>query len=102
MTIGLEDLYEAADRAGFLKQAVWTPARGGEPLTVKVGFRAPDEPVLDGLTVSTDYAITYPVTALPDLVAEEIVRIESVDFRVREVRAVGDGEERRATLTKLP
>lgn len=102
MRVGLEDLYRAADRAGFLKEVIWTPAGGGAPLTVKVGFRAPDEPVLDGIAVSTDYAITYPVIALPDLVAEEIVRIESVDFRVREVRAVGDGQERRATLTRLP
>lgn len=26
VTIGLEDLYEAADRAGFLKEVIWTPA----------------------------------------------------------------------------
>ncbi|MGH8572391.1 MAG: head-tail joining protein [Gammaproteobacteria bacterium] len=101
MTIGLEDLYEAADRAGFLKEAEWTPPGGGMPVRIMVGFRAPDEPVLDGLAVSTEYAITYPVTALPDLVAEEIVRIEAVDFRVREVRAIGDGQERGATLTRL-
>lgn len=88
MRVRLKDLYEAADRAGFLKEATWTPPGGGVPLTVKVGFRAPDEPVLDWLAVSTDHAITYPVTALPDLVAEEIVRIEAVDFRVREVRAI--------------
>ncbi|MGH7343276.1 MAG: head-tail joining protein [Candidatus Rokuibacteriota bacterium] len=97
-----ETLYEAAARAGFLKAAVWTPSGGGPPVTAMVGFRAPDEPVLDGLALSTDYAITYPVTALPDLVADEMVRVEALDFRVREVRAVGDGAEHRATLTRLP
>jgi hypothetical protein len=100
--VDLTTLYDAAARSGFLKEAVWTPSAGSIAVRVMVGFRAPDEPVLDGLAVSTDYAITYPVTALPDLIAQEIVRIEEVDFRVREVRAVGDGEERRATLTKLP
>ena len=102
MTIGLGDLYGAADRAGFLKEVIWTPTGGGVPRTVRVGFRAPDEPVLDGLAVSTDYVISYPVIALPDLVAEEIVRIEAVDFRVREVRVIGDGQECRATLKRLP
>ncbi len=100
--VGFEELYEAADRAGFLKEAIWTPAGVGVPLTVRVGFRAPDEPVLDGLAVSTEYAITYPGFYFPDLGPEDTVEIEGVAYRVREVRAIGDGVERRATLTRLP
>ena len=97
----IERLYEAAARAGLLKTATWTSAGGGEPETVDVDFRAPDETVLDGLGLSTDYAIRYPASALVGLSSGETLTIDGHSFRVREIRAVGDGSEKRATLTQL-
>jgi hypothetical protein len=97
----IERLYEAAARAGLLKEALWVPAAGAEPQTAFVDFRAPDETVLDGLGLSTDYSIRYPASRFVGLASGDIVIVNGERYRVREVRAVGDGSEKRASLTKL-
>lgn len=90
----VSDLYAAAGRAGLLTPAVI----GGTE--VLVDFRAPDVEVLDGLGLSSDYAIRYPADEVMLDTGHELV-IGGVTYRVREVRAVGDGSECRATLTML-
>jgi len=94
MGMDVADLYDAAARAGLL-----THVRVG-PVSVRVAFRAPDENVLDGLTLSRDYEIEYP-SAWLDLAAGETVEVGGETFRVREVRHVRDGSETVAKLAKL-
>ena len=93
--VSVEFMYAAADNAGLL-----TPALFGAT-QVMIDFRAPDEDVLSGMGVSRDYSIRYPVTWLPDLVAGSTITISGQTYRVREVTAIGDGSECRATLTRL-
>ena len=57
--------------------------------------------MLDGLTLSTEYVMTYPATALVGLAVRELVEIGGSTFQVRDIRAVGDGSEIRAKLTRL-
>mgnify|MGYP001347549534 CR=1 FL=1 len=90
----LTDLYAAAGRAGLL-----TPALIGST-EMWVDFRCPDAEVLDGLGLSADYAIRYPASDVMLDSGHELV-IGGVTYRVREVRAVGDGSECRATLMRL-
>ena len=90
----LADLYAAAGRAGLP-----TPATLGGA-EVLVDFRAPDVEVLDGLGLSSDFAIRYPTDEVVLDAGHELV-IGGVTYRVREVRAIGDGSECRATLTRL-
>ena len=90
----LTDLYAAAGRAGLL-----TPALIGGA-DVLVDFRAPDTEVLDGLGLSSDYAIRYPASDVMLDSGHELV-IGGITYRVREVRLVGDCSEARATLTRL-
>jgi len=90
----LHDLYAAAGRAGLL-----TPALVGGA-EVLVDFRSPDDEVLGGLGLSSDYAIRYPKESLLLVTGHELV-IGGNRYRVREVRAVGDGSECRATLARL-
>ena len=97
----IDSLYEAAVHAGFLKACVWQPADGAPPQTQFVGFAAPDDTRLDGLTATTEYVMTYPATAFTTLAVRDTVTIDATTFQVREVRAVGDGSERRARLTRL-
>jgi len=92
--VALTDLYAAAGRAGLLTPAVIGSAE------VLVDFRDPDDEVLGGLGLSSDYAIRYPVSDVVLEAGNELV-IAGVTYRVREVRAVGDGSECRATLTRL-
>ena len=90
----LNDLYAAAGRAGLL-----TPATVGGT-EVLVDFRAPDAEVLDGLGLSADYAIRYPADEVLLDTGHELV-IGGITYRVREVRAIGDGSECRAMLTRI-
>ncbi len=93
--LSVEFLYCAAANAGMLRKAFF------ESTEVMVDFRAPDEDVLSGLGVSRDYAIRYPLTWLPSLVAGNTLEISGQNYRVREITAIGDGSERRASLSKL-
>ena len=97
----LERLYDAAARAGLLSLATWLPEDGADPETAWVEFRAPDETVLDGLGLSTEHAMRYPTSVFVGLVAGGLLTVNGERYRVRETRLVGDGTERRATLTRL-
>ena len=93
--IAIESLYDAAARSGLLTRA----ALGGTE--VMVDFRAPDEDVLDGLGVSRNYSIRYPLSRLPALVSGDTLWISGRSYRVREISVTGDGTEARASLTRL-
>ena len=97
----VEQVYSAAANAGLTVRCRWFPAGGGSAKTQQVGFSAPDDTVLDGLTLNTDYAITYPASAFVGLAAREVVEIDGVTYQVRDVRAVADGSEMRVKLTRL-
>ncbi len=97
----VEQIYESAANAGLLKDCLWRPSDGSQTQRFSVGFAAPDDTVLDGLSLSTEYAMTYPATSFTGLAPREAVEIDGVSYLVRDVRAVGDGSERRATLTRI-
>lgn len=88
-------LYEVAARAGLLALAQV------EGRAVPVDFRAPDVVLLDGLVLSHQYTMTYPAAWLPELGAGSGVDIGGQSYRVREITAIGDGSEQRATLTRV-
>jgi hypothetical protein len=93
--VAVADLYDAAARAGLL-----TAVKVGT-LIVECGFRAPDETVLDGLALSRDYEIEFPIERLL-LAVGDTVEIAGQLYRVREVIALRDGNECRAKLARLP
>ena len=97
----VEQVYSAAANAGLTVRCRWFPAGGGSAKTQQVGFSALDDTVLDGLILNTDYAITYPASVFVGLAAREVVEIDGVAYQVRDVRAVADGSEMRAKLTRL-
>ncbi|SCK61197.1 hypothetical protein VAR608DRAFT_7003 [Variovorax sp. HW608] len=96
----VEQIYEAASNVGLLKDCIWQPSGGVAPQEARVGFGAPDDTVLDGLALNTDHAITYPASVFVGLAARDSVEINGVAYQVRDVRAVGDGSEMRAKLTR--
>ena len=91
-------LYEAARNAGLLTAV--TVAGSPASQTVYCGFRAPDETVLDGFALSRDYQLDYPAAWLT-LAAGDTVEIAGNSYQVRDVRAIGDGSERRAFLSQF-
>lgn len=94
-------IYESAANAGLLKECRWQPSDGSSTQTHQVGFAAPDDSLFDGLTLSTEYVMSYPDTVFVGLAAREAVEIDGTTFQVRDIRAVGDGSEIRAKLTRL-
>lgn len=97
----VQQIYEAAANAGLLKECLWRPSSGASPQMEWVGVAAPDETLLDGLTSSTEYVISYPDSVFKGLAVRDTVEIGEAVFQVREIRAVGDGSEIRAKLTRL-
>jgi hypothetical protein len=87
-------LYEAARNAGLLSAVTVAGT------TVHCAFRTPDESVLDGFALSRDYQIDYPAAWLT-LVTGQTLEIAGSSYEVRDVRAIGDGAQRRAWLCKL-
>ena len=101
MTTLVEKIYLAAANVGFLKACIWQPSDGGVAQTHSVGFSAPDQDVLSGLGVSTEYEMTFPNSCFVGLKSRESVQIEGVAYQVRDVTAVGDGSEVRAKLMRV-
>lgn len=92
---GFEALYDAAASAGLLTRALFGST------VVMVDFRAPDEDMLEGLGVSRNHSVRYLRSRLPQLVSGDSLEIAGQVYRVREITALGDGSEMRASLTRL-
>jgi hypothetical protein len=97
----VQAVYTAAKNAGFLKTCRWRPSDGSKTRKAMVGFTAPDDTVLDGMALNTDYAITYPAPVFVGLAVRDTVEIERLRYQVRDVRAIGDGSEMRAKLARI-
>ena len=97
----VEQVYAAATNAGLLRDCHWQPADGSPMQTHAVGFSEPDDTVFDGLAATTDYQMSYPASVLKGLGPREAVEIDGVIYQVRSTRAVGDGSEMRAQLTRV-
>ena len=89
----VEQVYSAAANAGLTVRCRWFPAGGGSAKTQQVGFSAPDDTVLDGLTLNTDYAIPYPASVFVGLAVRDTVVIDGVTYQVRDVRGLAAGSE---------
>jgi hypothetical protein len=96
----IESIYASAASAGLLKEVVWIADQTTAPMLAQVGFRAPDESLLGGLALGRDYTIVYPASALVGLKAKARLLLDGQTFEVREVQALGDGSECRATLSR--
>ncbi|WP_399681336.1 hypothetical protein [Xenophilus sp.] len=97
----VEQVYAAAANAGLLRDCHWQPADGSPVQTYTVGFSAPDDTLFDGLASATDYQMSYPASAFVGLAVRDAVDIGGMIYQVRDIRAVGDGSEMRAKLTRL-
>ena len=56
-------IYESAANAGLLKECLWYPSNGAPSQRHQVGFAAPDESLLDGLTLSLPPGRSAPEAA---------------------------------------
>lgn len=69
-------------------------------LTAEVLLDAPDEELLGGEVLSTEYAIRYRAGQLTGLTRGSSITVNGINYTVRQVRATDDGALMRATLTR--
>ena len=107
----VERLYAAAANAGLLQGCIRLvePSIDGSPATDSsahaspdawVAFIEPDETLLDGLAVATNPSIRFPAGSLAGLKKGELLEVDGIRYRVRDVRPIGDGSEKRAHLSR--
>jgi hypothetical protein len=92
--------WPAFQQAGMLDVATYQPSIG-PTLDFDVGFKRPDQVVLDGMVHTTDYSIEYLASAV-ELKRGFIVAVAGVQYKVRQTpMANGDGEFVTALLEKV-
>ena len=99
----VDRLYAAAAQAGLLqrcRRVVDKPTGTRLSPTVWVALIEPDEALLDGLAVASDPSIRFPAHRLTGLKKGDVLEVDGTRYRVRDVRAVGDGSEKRAHLSR--
>ena len=97
------ELYESFGRAGFLSPAVWTAQPLGTPIPGDVRHRKPTTEVMgDGGAIVFDPTAQFPAAQFSGIQRGDrldvTVEAGTLTYRVREVHAVGNGDEIRATL----
>jgi hypothetical protein len=96
----LDQVYAAAANAGLLHTCIWHRFNA-EPEICKVGLRAPDEALLDHLARSRDTTMRYPSSVLVGLKIGDRIEIATQHYRVRDLKAIGDGSEWQAQLSRF-
>lgn len=93
--------WPAFKQAGMLDVATYQGPIG-PALDFDVGFKRPDQVVLDGMVHTTDYSIEYMASAV-ELKRGFIITVEGVQYKVRQTpKANGDGEFVTALLETVP
>jgi hypothetical protein len=95
-----EDFFSAFSDAGMLDAATYLP-EAGPAVPFNVGFNRPDEVILDGVAMSTQYSIEYQAAAVV-LKRNSLVQIKGVIYKVLQPpSAKGDGRFMVAFLEKV-
>lgn len=90
-----EDMTPFFNAAEFASVAVWGA------FSANVLLDKPDEDILGGRVSTTDYQITLAAGDFPGIGRDASITIGAATYKVREVKLVGDGAVKTATLTKL-
>jgi hypothetical protein len=93
------DVSWAFDPTEFGTDATWT-AQGGSAVAGVVLFDAPGARVLDDV-MATDYLITFSTATWPTVADRDTVTIGAVQYLVRQVMPLDDGQLVRAALKRL-
>lgn len=96
----VEDMSVFFDTAEFSVSATFVPV-GKAPQTASVIFDSPTEALFANDALSDDYSIHYPITELVSVRSGDVGTIAGVQYRVRDVRLIGDGKIKRATLSRV-
>jgi hypothetical protein len=96
----IEQIYQAAARAGLLKSVRWI-SRSQSSKTLWVEWRESDDSMLHNLVVGTDITMTGPSAEFAGIAQGDRIVMGRREFNVRDVRQIHDGSETRATLASL-
>jgi len=63
-------------------------------------FEQPDEIVVDGLVMTTDYELTVKTSELGSLIFDDTISIDGDNYKVRQSRKIDDGKFSKIMLSK--
>lgn len=93
------------DLAGFFADfgvsATWAPAGGGSPATASVMLDMPDQDVLAGKQLSTEYAAMFASASFAGIKHGDTLTINGTTYAVRTVVKLDDGALSTAHLSKV-
>ena len=69
-------------------------------LTAQVILDRPDDAILGGMQISTDYAITFQAAQLPAIKHGDPITVDGTPYTVREVTLLDDGRLGKAALKR--
>ena len=95
----IEQIYQAAARAGLLKSVRWVSGNFTKSLCVE--WRESDDSMLHDLVVGTDITMTGPTAALDGIRQGDVILVGQRMYKVRDVRVIHDGSETCATLASI-
>lgn len=96
----IQQIYQAAARAGLLKSVRWYP-NTQRSKSLYVEWRESDDSMLHDLVVGTDITMTGPSVELDGIQQGDLIVMGQRQFKVRDVRLIHDGSETRATLASF-
>ncbi len=64
-------------------------------------FDMPDQNILSGNVISTEYSLIFKTAVMPSLLSGNRIKVDAIDYKIREVEKIGDGAFSRALLTKV-
>lgn len=68
--------------------------------TTKGILDMPDQNILSGDVISTEYSLTFKTEDLPDLKSGDDLSVDEIFYKIRETEKIADGKFSRALLTK--
>lgn len=61
----------------------------------------PDQNILSGNVLSTEYSLTFKTSSLPSLLSGDVLSVDEISYKIREVEKIVDGNFSRALLTRV-
>lgn len=95
------DIDLAAIYADFDSVMSWNPPFRSEPESHKVYFTDTETPVFDGVVMVSDLQVRFIAAEFDLLDQGDNVKIDGVPFRIREIKKVGFGKEKIASLARI-
>jgi hypothetical protein len=95
------DAFLDPDMPGYVTTVLWTPVAGpGGSFSAR--FKAVSSSILGGMVSAAEPALMFATVDAPELSSGDSVRVDGIDYDVRDVLPFCDGKITRALMRPTP